>query len=136
MLVPAGIIVLLLLAAIAVDGAAIWLAQRDLSNRASGIATDIAAAAVDDRAFYEAGDVRLRPDAAEAYVGLAFAPDRMPEGYEHWEAGVVVDGRSVTVAARAEVRYLFASGIPGLDRTVDIRARATAEAKDGAAPLP
>ena len=129
MLVPAGILVLLLLAAIAIDGSVVWLAQRDLSSRAAGVATDLAGAGVDDRAFYAGGAIRLRADVAEAYTALAFAPERLPQGYETWSAEAVVDDRSVTVTARAEVRYVFAAAIPGLERTAVVRARATAEAR-------
>lgn len=129
MLVPAGILVLLLLAAIAIDGSVVWLAQRDLSSRTAGVAADIAGAAVDDPAFYERGDIRLRADVADAYTALAFEPDRLPHGYEAWGARAVVDGRSVTVTATAEVRYVFATAIPGLERTAVVRARTTAEAR-------
>lgn len=133
MLVPAGILVLLLLAAIAIDGSVVWLAQRDLSSRTAGVAADIAGAAVDDRAFYGGGEILLRDDAADAYTALVFAPEAMPKGYDSWSAGAAVDGRSVTVTARAEVRYVFASAIPGLRRTTEVSARATAEARPLAA---
>lgn len=136
MLVPAGILVLLLLAAIAIDGSAIWLAQRDLSSRAAGVAADIAGAAVDDAAFYDGGDIRLRPDVADAYTALAFSPERLPSGYVSWGAEAAVEGRSVTVAARAEVRYLFAAAVPGLSRTAVVQARTTAEARPAAGISP
>lgn len=129
MLVPAGILVLLLLAAIAIDGSVIWLAQRDLSNRTAGVAADVAGAAVDDVAFYDGGNIRLRPDVADAYTALTFAPERLPQGYETWSADALVEGRSVTITARAEVRYVFAAAIPGLDRTATVQARTTAEAR-------
>lgn len=129
MLVPAGILVLLLLAAIAIDGSVLWLAQRDLSSRTAGVAADVAGAAVDDVTFYDGGDIRLRPDVADAYTALAFAPERLPQGYETWRAAAVVEGRSVTITARAEVRYIFAAAIPGLDRTATVQARTTAEAR-------
>jgi hypothetical protein len=132
MLAPAGILVLLLLAAIAIDGAVVWLAQRDLSNRTAGVAADLAGAAVDDVAFYDTGDVRLRADVAETYTALVFDPERLPQGYASWSAEVVVIGRTVTIAARAEVRYIFAAAIPGLDRTVEVGTRATAEARSPA----
>jgi hypothetical protein len=131
MLVPAGILVLLLLAAVAIDGAVVWLAQRDLSSRTAGVAADVAGAAVDDLAFYDGGAIRLRPDVAEAYTALAFAPDRLPQGYEAWSAEALVEGRSVTITARAEVRYVFAAAVPGLQRTAVVEARTTAEAAGG-----
>jgi hypothetical protein len=129
MLVPAGILVLLVLAAIAIDGSVVWLAQRDLSSRTAGVAADIAGAAVDDAAFYDGGDIRLDDDVADAYTDLAFASDQLPAGYGAWSADAVVGGPSVTVTARAEVRYVFAPAIPGLRRTAVVRAAATAEAR-------
>ena len=129
MLVPAGILVLLALAAMSIDSAIVWMAQRDLANRTAATADDIAGAALDDEVLYHEGAIRLRPEAAAAYTDLVFAPERVPEGYVGWAAVAEVDGATVTVRARAEVRYLFAPAIPGVARTATVQAASTAEAR-------
>jgi hypothetical protein len=132
MLVPAGILVLLVLGAIAVDSAVVFLAQRDLANRTAAAANDIAAAAVNDAAFYEqGGTIELRSAPAEAFTRLAFSPDRRPHGFDGWSADVDTNGRSVTVHATAEVRLVFAPAVPGVDRTTTVEARSTAVAVGG-----
>jgi hypothetical protein len=128
MLVPAGILVLLTLAAIAIDSSVVFLAQRDLADRTAAVAGDIANAAVNDDALYDGGRVELRADTAAAYVGLAFDPAHPPQGYERWDAAASVSGREVTVSAEAEVRPIFARAIPGVARTFTVRAQSTADA--------
>lgn len=129
MLVPVGILVLLVLAAIAVDAAIVHAAQRTLANQAAAVAGDIANAAVDDEALYGDGRIVLDDDLAAAHARLAFAPQHRPGGFERWSADVATDGRRVTVAATAEVRYLFSPAIPGAPRTTTVHARSTAESR-------
>lgn len=131
MLVPAGILVLLCLAAIAVDGAIIFAAERDLANRTAAVAGDLANMAVDDDTLYGDGDVVLRADVAASYAALSFPPEDPPNGYETWRAAASTDGRRVTVSATAEVRYLFASAIPGARPSTTVQASSTATATGG-----
>lgn len=128
MLVPAGILVLLLLAAIAVDAAIVLGAERELAHRTAAVAGDLANLAVDDERLYGSGRVELRDDIADAQTQLAFPPDRPPAGFLSWDATARAEGRRVTVTATAEVRYLFAPAIPGVRRTARIEAASTAEA--------
>lgn len=128
MLVPAAILVLLALAAIAVDGAIVLGAQRDLAHRTASLAGDLANAAVDDDALYGRGSVVLDPLAAAAYTSTVFAPDEVPPGYLSWEATTRTDGRRVTVTASAEVRHLFSPAAPGARRVTTVRATSSAEA--------
>ena len=132
MLVPAGILVLLILGAIAVDSAVVFLAQRDLANRTAAAANDLAAAAVSDVAFYQGGGtVELRQDRATAFTELVFAPGRRPAGFASWSGSATANGRTVRVEATAEVRYVFAAAIPGAPKTTTVRARSTAVAVGG-----
>jgi hypothetical protein len=132
MLVPAGILVLLVLGAIAVDSAVVFLAQRDLANRTAAAANDIAGAAVSDEAFYTGGGAIVVPEGvADAFVDVSFSAARRPAGFESWDADATTAGRSVTVSAEAEVRYLFAPAVPGVARTTTVRARSTAVAVGG-----
>lgn len=127
MLVPAAVLVLLVLGAICVDSAVVFLAQRDLANRTAATANDIAGFAVSDVAFYDReGAIALDGERAEAFVRLAFPSDRPPAGFESWTADVRVAGDAVTVVAEAHVRSIFAKAIPGAAGTTTVRARTTA----------
>ena len=131
MLVPAGILVLLVLAAVAVDSSLVFLAQRDLANRTAAAANDIAGAAVSDEAFYGGGAIVVPEGVADSFVDATFSSARRPEGFVTWTADATTAGRSVTVSAEAEVRYLFAPAVPGVARTTTVRARSTAVAVGG-----
>ena len=127
MLVPAAVLVLLVLGAICVDSAIVFLAQRDLANRTASAANDIAGFAVSDATFYDDGGVvALDAERADAFVRLAFAADRVPGGYRSWSADAETDGDRVTVAAEAEVSSVFARAVPGATGTTTVRARSVA----------
>ena len=130
MLVPAAVLVLLVLGAICVDSAVVFLAQRDLANRTAAAANDIAGFAVTDAAFYDrAGTVALDDERADAFVRLAFPEDRPPGGYVSWTADADAAGPQVTVVAEAEARSIFAKAIPGAPDTTTVRTRSTATAR-------
>ena len=95
-------------------------------------ANDIAGFAVSDSAFYErSGVVTLDDERADAYVRLAFPAEAPPGGYDAWNADADAAGDSVTVAAEAQVRSIFAKAIPGGARSTTVRARSTARARPG-----
>lgn len=131
MLVPAAVLVLVVLAAIAIDSAIVVLAQRDLLNRAAAAANDVAGFAVSEEGFYRTagGSVELDQRRAAAFVGLTFSDERRPANYEAWSGRVVTAGPQVTVEATARVRYLFAPAIPGAARATTVTARSTATAR-------
>jgi hypothetical protein len=132
MLVPAAVLVLLVLGAICVDSAVVFLGQRDLANRTAATANDIAGFAVSDGAFYDGdGAVTLDDDRALAYVALAFPRERVPGGFASWQADAVTAADQVTVVAEAEVRSIFAKAIPGAPDTTTVRARSVATARSG-----
>jgi hypothetical protein len=130
MLVPAAVLVLLVLGAICVDSAIVFLAQRDLANRAAAAANDIAGFAVSDASFYRAdGAVVLDEQRADAFVALSFPADRVPGGFDTWSADAEVAGDEVTVVAEARVRSVFARAMPGGADSTTVRARSVAVAR-------
>jgi len=132
MLVPAAVLVLLVLGAIAVDSAVVFLAQRDLTNRTAAAANDIAGAATSDASFYGEGRVAVDAGVARRYIAAAFAPSLRPDGYVSWTPELrVLSDRTVEVSATAEVRYVFASAIPGARHTATVSARSVATAHGG-----
>lgn len=133
MLVPAAVLVLVVLAAIAIDSAIVVLAQRDLLNRTAAAANDVAGFAVSEEKFYSSPDGRVELDQERtgAFVDLVFSEERRPANYEAWSGRGVTDGRQVVVEATARVRYLFAPAVPGVARTATVTARSTATARGG-----
>jgi len=118
MLVPAGFLVLLILASIAIDSASAYLARTQLQAALSGAANDALAAGLDRTSFYGGGSIRLEPAlAAEAACQALMASDssgfydlsvRMWTGPDYVElrgqayADVVV-GRALGMIARRQV---------------------------------
>ena len=125
MLIPAGVLVLLVLAAIAIDSAVVFLAQRDLNTRAAAAANDIAAMLVDDESFYRGGGKVAVVDetAADRYVDQVFEEADPPKGFERIAGDAVSDRtRRVVVRAEGDVRWIFAGAIPGVKGLTTVRA--------------
>lgn len=137
MLVPAGVLVLVVLGAIAVDSAAAFLAQRELTNAATAAANDAAGAAVSEQSFYRASagsPVRIRIDGTAARrVAEQAVEARAPRGVTVTEVSVQVTGGQVCVTLGGTVERVFAKAIPGVTRAVSVEGRATATAVEGPA---
>lgn len=129
MLVPAGVLVLIVLGAIAIDSAVVMLAQRDLQNRAAAIANDAATISLDDGVFYGDGEVRLSPERARTYASASFATRNKPDHYRDWGADVRTTDRSVHVHAWADVTYVFLKALPGMPDHTRVEATSTATAR-------
>ena len=129
MLVPAGVLVLLMLGAIAVDSAVIMFAQRDLQNRTAAVSNDAATLSLDETAFYDDGEVVLSPEVAATYTASTFAPTNKPEGYTAWGATAATTGRTVEVRAWAEVSSIFLRALPGLPDSTRVEATSVATAE-------
>lgn len=132
LLVPAGVLVLFVLAAIAVDHAQAFLGQRELSAAAAAAANDAAGAAVSDAAFYggRGGPIVIDGARAERLAAEAVAR-RRPTGVTITELVVRVDGPHVCVGLAGRVAYLFTPLVPGLPRGVEVRGEAGATAVVG-----
>lgn len=135
LLVPAGVLALVILGAIAVDHAVVALGQRELAAAVAAAANDAATAALDERAFYEDGAVLLHPGRAESVAEQALAA-RLPKGLHSVDLVVTTSGRQVCVSATAVVDHVFSPGVPGVQQstTVSARATATATAEDEGRP--
>lgn len=134
MLVPAGVLVLLLLAAIAVDSAAAYLGQRQLADELTAAVNDAATAGVSDHRFYGQGAVSLDPAATVAAVCRSLAAQGQP-GLHEVRVAVAVAGAEVTARANAQVHAVFGRLVPGFG-TRPVAAEATADAEEGPGPPP
>ena len=114
LLMPAGVLLVLLLGALAVDHALAFMAERQVANLAAAAANDAATAALDRAQLYADGAVVLDPvlarAAAEATVGA-----QLPGRLEGVALDVVVDpvAATVTVRVTGTVPYLFSDAVPG-----------------------
>ncbi len=130
MLMPAAVLVLVVLGALAVDFSIAFLAQRAPALAAAAAANDAATKALVLEEFYGQGELRLDPAAAARIA--ADALDR--HGVQDLDGVVVTvdvepDAPVVRVAVEATVPYLFARAVPGAPRDVTVRAAATARAE-------
>jgi hypothetical protein len=127
MLMPAGVLVVLLLGAIAFDLSVVFLRQRQASSLAVDVANDLATAALDEEAFRADGRYRLDPSRAEELAdSLVHASDL---GDEVIELDVTVPTPdSVEIHVVVAVDYVFAKAIPGTRDGTTVEATATAAA--------
>lgn len=128
MLLPATMLVVLLLGAIAFDLSLVFLRQRQASAVAAGLANDLAAVAFDEAVFRSTGRFELDARRAEA-VGLALL-DASDVAGEIVSANIALpDPRTVAVVIAVQVDYVFARSIPGAADGTVVTARATASAR-------
>jgi Flp pilus assembly protein TadG len=139
LLFPAALLIMVALAAITVDSAIAFLAQRQLANATAAAANDAATGALSDRAFYEDDRIELTPSAVEALaVDRVYAlvdPARHHALTVTAEAVAPVSAGcswTVRVVASSRVDELFGQAVPGSRGQVDVRAESTASPRQGA----
>jgi Flp pilus assembly protein TadG len=127
MLMPAGVLVVLLLGAIAFDLSLVFLRQRQASSLAVDVANDLATAALDEHAFRTDGTYELDPEAA-AEIGLALvrASDLADDVLD--VEVTVLGADAVEVSVVVAVDYVFAKAIPGTSDGTTVVASAVAVA--------
>lgn len=127
MLMPAGVLVVLLLGAIAFDLSLVFLRQRQTSSVAVDVANDLATAALDEAAFRADGRFRLDPERAEELGRALVGSSDLGEDVVDVEVAVVgLD--TVEVRVVVQVDYVFAKAIPGATDGTTVTATATAVA--------
>ncbi len=137
MLMPAGLLIVFLLASVSVDAARSFQAKRQLVDLADSAANDaVAASIVTDREFTVDGVIRLDADAARAVVVDAVAIRGSSDlgdvqvvsvRVEHEPGSVPV----VEVVLETRIRSLFAPAVPGGADTVTLTATGRAAAAVG-----
>jgi hypothetical protein len=114
-LVPAGFLVLVLLAALAVDSAAAYLYQRELHDALAAAANDAVAASVDNSSFYGTGALTL--DGRMVAEAVCQSLEAQGVGQLHGlSVSFAVSGDSVLLAGHATVNMVFGRAIPGWGR--------------------
>jgi Flp pilus assembly protein TadG len=133
LLFPAALLIMVALAAMAVDNAIAFMAQRQLMNATAAAANDAATEALSDSSFYEDNRIELSPSAVEA-----IAVDRvfqLVDEDRHHDLSVTAEAVApaspgcawtVRVAASSRVDELFGQALPGSSGTVAVSARSSA----------
>ena len=127
MLLPAGILVVLLLGAIAFDLSVVFLRQRQASSLAVDVANDLATAALDEVAFRADGTYRIDHERAEALAGAFLGASDLRKDLDLVEVDVTGPD-TVEVRIVLHVDYVFARAIPGTSDGTSVEASATATA--------
>lgn len=139
LLMPAAVLIVMVLGAIAVDAAVIYLGERQAADLATSVAND-AAALVDEQGFYQQDRVCLPQDDLRAYAAsrlAAASDDRFVIVMDAGDGDVlpsqldVVDTclgvglePSVEVRVAARVPLIFSRALPGPNEiVVDARTR-------------
>jgi hypothetical protein len=140
-LMPASVLVLLVLAAIAVDFAAMFLGEQEIADAAAAAANDAVVAAIGEQRFYTCGQLSLDESTAERVAAQAIearTADSVTAAKVRVDIGNTPTGvPEATVTVTGTVELIFASAIPGASRTVEVSATsvATAEQDPTLAPL-
>lgn len=126
MMVPAGFVVLLVLAAITFDYSHLFLAQRELASVAEAAANDAVTVGVDQGLLRAGRGAHLDPARVELAMQRALAV--------HGTDLRVIDARAVAlgdtrveITLVARVDYVFVKALPGAARSATITVRSAAE---------
>ena len=139
LLFPAALLIMVALAAMTVDSAIAFLAQRELINATAAAANDAATQALSDSSFYEDNRIELSAAAVEAIaVDRVFA---VVDTGRHRDLTVTAEAVAPTaagcawtvrVAASSTVDELFGKAMPGSSGTAAVSARSSAAPKQTA----
>lgn len=125
MLVPAGLLVLMLLAALSVDSAVSYLGQQQLHDALSAAANDSVTAGLNKSDFYQHGRVVLDPSLVGQVVCASIQAQNV-SGLNDVRVSMQVGQESIRLVGHAEVTAVFGRSIPGYGhRAVSSSASAT-----------
>lgn len=124
MLMPAAVLVVLVLGAIAFDLSVVHLGERELVDAASAAANDAVTYGLDESALRNEGLYRLDPDRVREAVHQSLAGSGVVDELTSVDVQPVgADGVEVTLTMTVE--YVFAKALPGPSSTT-VEASATA----------
>lgn len=127
MLMPAAVLIMFVLGAIAVDLTAVRSGQRDLQAAATDAANDAATAAMDEAALRAGLGYRIdRTKAWFVAINVLATKGVLDDLDDGVDVSIGFDG-SVTVRLARRVPHLFARALPGAPHDQLVRATATAQ---------
>jgi hypothetical protein len=125
MLMPAGLLIVLVLASIAVDMSVVHLRKRQAFELAAAAANDAATAGVDQGRLRTTHDYVLDPERARAVVTDVVAASELASELARPPVVTVTDA-GVRVELALEADYIFADVVPGAPDGTEVSASATA----------
>jgi len=138
MLMPAGVLVVLVLGAMAVDLSLVHLGEREASAAASAAVNDAVTQGLDQDVLYSTGAYALDPVAVADTIRVSLGAQEQTGRALRVARGPILtdtdgDGApdTVTIRVRMTIEYVFAKGIPGVADTTTVEAEATATAEPG-----
>ncbi len=128
MLMPAAVLVVFVLAAIAIDQSLVFMRQRELVTAAQAAANDAAGYGLDADRFHETNEIVF--DLGRAQQAATASLDAR---HIDAEMSVTLDAarEHVLVVLSTKVPSLFASAVPGAADETSVTARASAELISG-----
>jgi hypothetical protein len=132
MLMPAGLLIVLVLASIAVDMSLVHLRKRQAFELAAAAANDAAAAGA-DQGRLRSGSYVLDPEATRSVVEEVVAASELASELAGPPLVTVTDD-AVRVELAVEADYIFAGVVPGAPDGTVVTASATATAIAGPTP--
>ena len=127
MLMPAGLLIVLVLASIAVDMSLVHLRKRQAFELAAAAANDAATAGVDQGRLRTTQTYVLDPETTRAVVADVVAASELAPQLARPPV-VTVTGAGVRVELALEADYIFADVVPGAPDGTVVTASATARA--------
>lgn len=129
MLVPAGFLILIMLAAIAFDFSHLFLAKREAATLAEAAANDAVTFGVDQGELRKNGNVVLRQDLVDTACDAAISAHgpSLKIAAGDWQCQIIDDSR-VEVVITASIDYVFLKAVPGGARNASVTVRSIATA--------
>lgn len=125
MLMPAGVLVVLVLAAIAMDLSLVHLVRREAVAAAEAAANDASTYGLDERAYRRGEGYALDPERVRAAVDSSLAAAGLTDDLV-MEPQVTTSATTVQVRVEVRVRYVFAPALPGVAHSTTVAATGTA----------
>ena len=115
-LVPAGFLVLVVMAALAVDSAVAYRDQNELHDTLTAAANDAVTAGLSDRSFYGGGRISLDPGLVAASVCQSIEAQDVGSSLHRMQVGLAISGNTIEVTGSATVTAVFGRAVPGVGR--------------------
>ena len=123
---PAAVLIVLVLGAIAVDLTAVQLRQRDAVSAAASAANDAVTYGLDETALRRGDGYHLDPARAHAAVTDSLRDQGLDDDLAAPPQVTITGPDTVTVTVWVRVPHIFAAALPGGLHTTTVRATATA----------
>lgn len=132
-LFPAAALIMVVLAAMAVDSSVAFLARRELTGATAAAANDASTVALSPDAFYRAGRLEIDASTLSELAARRVAMVLDPNRHRALQVSAVAVppaepgcGWTVQVSASSSVSYVFARALPQADEGVRVTATSTA----------